>query len=73
MLKILRMILGWGHYNWHTKKSPFRFIVISRIGHKLTSEAELNVDIHDFNVATLFEKRDISPSVYVTCMFNSFW
>ena len=45
----------------------------SRIGRKLTDEDESYVDIHDSNVPTLFEIVDISPSAYVTCIYNSFW
>ena len=35
-------------------------------------EVESYVDIHGFNVATL-EIGNISPSAYVTCIYNSFW
>ena len=35
-------------------------------------EDESYVDIHGFNVATL-EIGNISPSAYVTCIYNSFW
>ena len=45
----------------------------SRIDNKLISEGESYVDIHDFNVSSLFEIGDISPSAYVTCIYNSFW
>ena len=45
----------------------------SWIGDKLTSEDESYVDIHDFNVPTLFELGDISPSAYVTYIYNAFW
>ena len=45
----------------------------SQIGHKLTSEDESYVNIHDFNIPTLFEIEDMSPSSYVTCIYNSFW
>ena len=55
--------------------SSHHFIPMSSswIGHKLTSEDESYVDIHDFNVPTLFEIGDISPSAYVTCIYNSLW
>ena len=54
---------------------PAHFVPLSssRIGHKLTSKDESYVDIHDFDVPTLFEIGDISPSAYVTCIYNSFW
>ena len=45
----------------------------SQIGHKLTSEDESYVNIHDFNIPTLFGIEDMSPSSYVTCIYNSFW
>ena len=45
----------------------------SQIGDKLTSEDESYVDIYDFNVPTLFEIGDISPSPYVTFIYNLFW
>ena len=48
-------------------------LLSSRISDKLTSEDESYVDNHDFNVPTLFEIEDISPSAYVTCIYNSFW
>ena len=38
------------------------------IGHKLTCKYESYVDIHDFNVPALFEKGDITPSAYLTCI-----
>ncbi len=45
----------------------------SRIAHKLTSEDEEFIDIHDFNLPTIFEIGDLNPSAYVTCIYNSFW
>ena len=45
----------------------------SKTGHKLTSKDESYVNIHDLNVSTLFEIGDISPSAYVTLIYNSFW
>ena len=45
----------------------------SRVGHKLTCKDESYVDIHDFDFPTVFESGDISPSVYVTRRYNSFW
>ena len=55
-------------------RSSHHFIPMSspRIDHKLTTEDESYVDIHDFNIPTLFEIGDISPSAYVTCIYNSF-
>ena len=48
-------------------------VTISFHCHKLTSEDESYVDIHDFNVPTLFELGDISSSAFhVTCIYNSF-
>ena len=51
-------------------QSSHHFVPMSslRIVHKLTSEDESYVDIHDFNIPTLFEIGDISPSAYVTCI-----
>ena len=45
----------------------------SQIVHKLTSEDESYVDIHDFSVPTIFEIGDISPSADVTYIYKSFW
>ena len=45
----------------------------SRIGHKLASEDESYVDIHDFNFPAIFEIGVISPSPYVTCIYNLPW
>ena len=65
---------GWGHCTCYTEKLPFRSIAILAItGHKLTSKAESYADIYDLNVPTLFQIRDISPSAYVTWIYNSFW
>ena len=56
-------------------------VTITRSSHHLVSlyprkmviiEDESYVDIHGFNVATL-EIGNISPSAYVTCIYNSFW
>ena len=44
----------------------------SWIGYNPTSKNESHVDIHGFNVPTLFEIGDISPSAHVTCICNSF-
>ena len=32
-----------------------------------------HVDIHDFNVSTLFKIEDISPSAYAAFIYNSYW
>ena len=45
----------------------------SKTGHKLTSKDESYVNIHDLNVHTLFEIGNISPSVYVSLIYNLFW
>ena len=56
-------------------QSSHHFVPLSfsRIGHKLTSEVKSYIGIHDFNVSTLFEIGYISPYVYLTCIYNSFW
>ena len=56
-------------------QSSHHFVPLSssRIGRKLINEDESYVDIHGFNVSTLFEIGDISPSAYVICIYNSFW
>ena len=73
MLKILRIIWRRGHCTW--KRSSHHFVPLSSSGngHKLTSQDESYVDIHEFNVPSLLEIGDISPSAYVTCMYNSIW
>ena len=48
-------------------------LLSSIIGHKLKSYDESYVDIHDFNVLTLFETGDVTPSACLTCIYNSFW
>ena len=56
-------------------------VTVTRSSHHLVSlyprkmviiEDESYVHIHGFNVATL-EIGNISPSAYVTCIYNSFW
>ena len=56
-------------------RSSHHFVPMSspRTDHKLTTEDESYVDIHNFNIPALFEIGDISPSAYVTCIYNSFW
>ena len=43
------------------------------MGHKLTSEDESFTDVHNFDVPTIFNMADFTPSTYVTCIYNSFW
>ena len=45
----------------------------SRIAHKLTSEDDAFIDVHDFNVPTIFQITELTPSTYITCKYNSFW
>ena len=51
-------------------QSSYHFVPLSssRIGRKLINEDESYVDIHGFNVSTLFEIGDICPSAYVICI-----
>ena len=39
----------------------------------LTSEDDFYVDTHDFDLPTMVELSDITPSTYVTCLYDSFW
>ena len=48
-------------------------LLSSRIGDKLTSEDEPYVDVYYFNISTVFQIGDISPSAFVICIGNSFW
>ena len=64
---------GWDTVPGTRDSHHFVPLSSSRTGHNLTSEDESYVDIHDLNVPTLFEIGDISPSAYVTCIYNSFW
>ena len=43
----------------------------SQIGHKLCSEDDSFVDIHDFKIPTRVDIGDIAPSSYISCMCNS--
>ena len=45
----------------------------SQIGHKLCSEDELFVDIHDSKILVWVDTGDIAPLSYISCMYNSFW
>ena len=56
-------------------RSSHHFIpqAASQIGHKLCSEDDSFVDIHDFNILTWVDIGDIGPSSYTTCVYNSFW
>ena len=64
---------GWDTVPGTRSGHQFVPLLSSRVGHKWTSEDESYVDIHDFNIATLFEIGYISPSAHVTCIYNSFW
>ena len=56
-------------------QSSHHFVLLSssQTDHKLISEGKSYVDIHYFNVSTFLEIGDISPSAYVTCIYNLFW
>ena len=56
-------------------RSSHHFIPLSssKIGHKLCSEDESFVDVHDFNIPSPVDIGSITPSSYVTCSYNSFW
>ena len=45
----------------------------SQIGHKLCSEDDLFVDIHDFKIPTRADIGNIAPSSYISCVYNSLW
>ena len=45
----------------------------SQIGHKLCSEDELFVDIHDSKILVWVDIGDIAPLSYISCMYNSLW
>ena len=56
-------------------RASHHFIPLSsaKVAHKLTSEDEAYIDIHNFNVPTIFRITDLTPSTYITCIYNSFW
>ena len=56
-------------------RSSHHFIPLSpsKIGHKLCSEDESFVDVHDFNIPSPVDIGSITPSSYITCSYNSFW
>ena len=45
----------------------------SQIGHKLCSEDDSFVDIHDFKIPTRVDIGDFTPSSYISCVYNSLW
>ena len=45
----------------------------SQIGHKLCSEDDSFVDIHDLKIPTRVDIGDIAPSSYISCVYNSLW
>ena len=38
-----------------------------------TSEDEFYIDTHDFNLPTIVELSEITPSTFVTCLYDSLW
>ena len=56
-------------------RASHHFVLLSsaKVGHRLTSEEESFIDIHNFNLPTIFNMSDFTPSTYVTCTCNSFW
>ena len=56
-------------------RSSHHFIPLSTstIGHKLSSDDDSFVDVHDFKIPTYVDIGDIGPSSYVTCVYNTFW
>ena len=56
-------------------RSSHHFVPLSssKMAHKYTSEDEFYVDIHDFNLPTLVELSEITPSTFATCLYNLRW
>ena len=67
------MTWRWGHLPVTWSSHHLLLLLSSRIGDKLTSEDEPYVDVHYFNISTVFQIGDASPSAYVICICNSFW
>ena len=45
----------------------------AKIAHKLCSEDEFFAATHDFKIPCHVLLSDVTPSTYVTCVYNSFW
>ena len=56
-------------------RSSHHFVPLSssKIAHKLTSEDDFYVNTHDFDLPTMVELSNITPSTYVTCLYDLFW
>ena len=56
-------------------RSSHQFIALSssKIVHKLSSKDESHAGTHGFNLPTTFQKCNIRPITYVTCLDDSFW
>lgn len=56
-------------------RSSHHFVPVStsKIAHKLSSEDDSYIDTHDFNLPTIPGLSEITPSTYVTCIYDSFW
>ena len=59
----------------HSTRSSHHFIPqsTSKIGHKLGSEDDSFVDIHNFKTPTRVDIGDIAPSSHISCVYNSLW